>query len=114
MSVIFSAAITGLGRLASVVASAREEVFPGSGSEFELSQDGETLWNGDSEYSFVGFSEDGDFSLSVGRSRVSVGRKLGRVKNEPDFRVWQLRTDCGEFIMVGGSADTSEVFRRVG
>ena len=113
MSVIFSAAITGLGRLASAVAFAREGMFPG-GVEFELSQDGETLWNSDCEYAFVGFSEDGDFSLSVGREGVSVGRQIGRVTNEPDFRVWQLRTERGEYVLVGGSDDTSEVFRRVG
>ena len=112
MSVIFSAAITGLGRLASAVAFAREGMFPG-GVEFELSQDGETLWNSDCEYAFVGFSEDGDFTLSVGKTGVSVGRRLGRLKNEPDYRVWQLRTDSGEYIMLKGSADTAEVFRRV-
>ncbi len=113
MSVIFSAAITGLGRLAHAVASARE-IFPGRSEEFELSQDGETLWDADAEYTFVGFSEDGDFSLSVGRGGASVGRRLGRVKNEPGFRVWQLCAEGGDYIMIAGSADTSEVFRRVG
>lgn len=112
MSVIFSAAITGLGHLAHAVADARER-FPGIQSEFELSQDGETVWESDAEYAFVGFSEDGDFSLSVGRSGASVGRKLGRIKDEPDFRVWQLLTNCGEYIMLKGSADTAEVFKRV-
>jgi len=113
MSVIFSAAITGLGRIAHAVASARE-IFPRGGDEYELSQDGETLWDADSEYTFVGFSEDGDFSLSVGKGGVSVGRKLGRVKNEPGYRVWQLCTDGGDYIMVAGSVDTTEVFKRVG
>ncbi len=112
MSVIFSAAITSLGHIAHAVASARE-LFPAAHSEFELSQDGETVWEPGAEYTFVGFSEDGDFSLSVGRSGASVGRKLGRLKNEPDFRVWQLRTSGGEYIMLKGSADTAEVFKRV-
>ena len=112
MSVIFFAAVTGLGHLAHAVASAAEKI-PAAASEFELSQDGETVWDNGSEYTFVGFSEDGDFSLSVGRSGASVGRKLGRLKNEPDFRVWQLRTSGGEYIMLKGSADTAEVFKRV-
>ena len=112
MSVIFSAAITGLGHLAHAVATAKEHL-PLAHSEFELSQDGETVWECGAEYTFVGFSEDGDFSLSVGRSGASVGRRLGRLKNEPDYRVWQLRTDGGEYIMLKGSADTAEVFKRV-
>lgn len=112
MSVIFSAAITGLGHLAHAVANARE-LLPLAHSEFELSQDGETVWEADAEYTFVGFSEDGDFSLSVGRSGASVGRRLGRLKNEPDYRIWQLRTEGGDYIMLKGSADTAEVFKRV-
>ena len=116
MSVIFSAAITGLGHLALAVASAREMLPLASlaHSEFELSQDGETVWDAGAEYTFVGFSEDGDFSLSVGRSGASVGRRLGRLKNEPDYRVWQLHTERDEYIMLKGSADTAEVFKRVG
>ena len=112
MSVIFSAAITGLGHLAHAVASAKE-LLPLANSEFELSQDGETVWEAGAEYTFVGFSEDGDFSLSVGRSGASVGRRIGRLKNEPDYRVWQLNTERDEYIMLKGSADTAEVFRRV-
>lgn len=112
MSVIFSAAITGLGHLAHAVASAKEHL-PLANSEFELSQDGEIVWDCGAEYTFVGFSEDGDFSLSVGRSGASIGKRLGRLKNEPDYRVWQLRTDGGEYIMLKGSADTAEVFKRV-
>ncbi len=112
MSVIFSAAITGLGHLAHAVANAKE-LLPLAHSEFELSQDGETVWEADAEYTFVGFSEDGDFSLSVGRSGASVGRRLGRLKNEPDYRIWQLRTEGGDYIMLKGSADTAEVFKRV-
>ncbi|MBQ9902556.1 MAG: hypothetical protein IJM51_09285 [Clostridia bacterium] len=112
MSVIFSAAITGLGHLAYAVANVKERM-PLTSSEFELSQDGETVWEAGAEYTFVGFSEDGDFSHSVGRSGASVGRRLGRLKNEPDYRVWQLRTEGGEYIMLKGRADTAEVFRKV-
>ena len=113
MSVIFSVAITGLGYLAHAVENAKEHL-PLTDSEFELSQDGETVWDAETEYTFVGFSEDGDFSLSVGRSGASVGRRLGRLKNEPDYRVWQLHTDRGDYIMLKGRADTAEVFKRVG
>ena len=112
MSVIFTAAITGLGHLAHAVANAKEHLSLAH-SEYELSQDGETVWEYGAEYTFVGFSEDGDFTLSVGKTGVSVGRRLGRLKNEPDFRVWQLHTDGGEYIMLKGSADTAEVFKRV-
>lgn len=112
MSVIFFAAVTGLGHLARAVASAAEKI-PTAASEFELSQDGETVWDNDTEYTFVGFSEDGDFSVSVGACPVSVGRRLGRVKHEPDCRVWQLRTAGGDYIMLKGYADTAEVFKKV-
>lgn len=112
MSVIFFAAVTGLGHLAHAVASAAEKI-PAAASEFELSQDGETVWDNGSEYTFVGFSEGGDFSFSIGASPVSVGRKLGKVKHEPDCKVWQLHTTGGEYIMLKGYADTAEVFKKV-
>ena len=112
MSVIFSAAITGLGHLAHAVAAAREK-WPGAYSEFELSQDGETVWEAGAEYAFVGFSEDGDFSRSIGKSGASVGRRIGKLKHDPDYRVWQLLAHDGEYIMLKGSYDTAEIFKRV-
>ena len=112
MSVIFSAAMTGLGHVAHAAVSIAENLSRTS-PVFELSQDGETVWGDCAEYSFVGFSEDGDFSTSVGVESVSVGRRLGRIKYEPDSTVWQLRTDRGEYIMIKSRVDTAEIFRRV-
>lgn len=112
MSVIFSAALTGLGRIAYAAASVAEN-FPCISAEFELSQDGETIWSDCAEYSFVGFSENGDFSTSVGVCPVAVGKKLGKIKYDPDCKVWQLCTERGEYIMVTSKVDTAEIFKRV-
>jgi hypothetical protein len=113
MSVIFSAALTGLGHIAHAAMSMAEN-FPHTFVEFELSQDGETIWKDCAEYSFVGFSEDGDFSTSVGVCPVAVGKKLGKIKYDSDCKVWQLYTGRGEYIMVKSKVDTAEVFKRVG
>lgn len=114
MSVIFSFALTGLGHIAHAVSTVAESL-PGLGSEFELSQDGETVWDECSEYSFVGFGEDGDFSTAFGTAAgsVSVGRRLGRLRDEPEYKVWQLRAAGGDYIMLKSRTDTAEVFKRV-
>ena len=112
MSVIFSAAITGLGHLAHAVATAKEHL-PLAHSEFELSQDGETVWENGEEYDFVGFGKIGVFSSRVGGSRMSLGRKLGQVKDEPERKVWQLRARSGNYIMVKSRTDTPEVFKKI-
>ncbi len=112
MSVIFSVALTGLGHIAHAAASVAESLSRRY-AEFELSQDGETVWGDCAEYAFVGFSEDGDFSTSVGVGSVSVGRRLGRLRYEADSTVWELCTYCGEYIMVKSRVDTAEIFQRV-
>lgn len=112
MSVIFSAALTGLGHIAHAAVSMAEK-FPRMSAEFELSQDGETVWGDCAEYSFVGFSENGDFSTSVGVCPVAVGKKLGKIKYDPDSKVWQLCTSRGEYIMVTSKVDAAEIFKRV-
>lgn len=112
MSVIFSFALTGLGQLAHAVSSVTENL-PSFRSEFELSQDGETVWGECSEYTFVGFGEDGDFSTAFGTAHVSVGRRLGRLKDEPEYKVWQLRAADGDYIMLKSRTDTAEVFKRI-
>lgn len=112
MSVIFSFALTGLGYIAHAVWSVAENLHSSS-SEFELSQDGETVWDECSEYSFVGFGENGDFSTALGAVRVSVGKKLGKLRDEPDYKVWQLRAAGGDYIMLKNHTDTSEVFKRI-
>ena len=115
MSVIFSFALTGVGHLAHAVSLAAEALLMEKSfrSEFELSQDGETVWSGNAAYAFVGFGEDGDFSSSFGKEPVSVGKRLGRLKDEPEYRVWQLKAAGGDYIMLKSRADTAEVFRRV-
>ena len=112
MSVIFYAAATGLGHLARAVAAAAEKIPIGS-SEFELSQDGETVWENGEEYDFVGFGKIGVFSSRVGGSRMSLGRKLGQVKDEPERKVWQLRARSGSYIIVKSRTDTPEVFKKI-
>lgn len=112
MSVIFSAAMTGLGHVAHAAVSIAENLSRTS-LLFEMSQDGETVWGDCAEYSFAGFSEDGDFSTSVGADDVSVGRRLGRLKYDSDSTVWQLCTGNGEYIMIKSCVDTAEIFCRV-
>ena len=112
MSVIFSVMMTGLGHVAHAAVSIAENLSRAS-SVFEMSQDGETVWGDCAEYSFVGFSEEGDFSTSVGAAGVTVGRRLGKVRYDSDSTVWQLRTDFGEYIMIKSRVDTAEIFRRV-
>lgn len=112
MSVIFFAAVTGIGHLAYSVASAAERL-PSAGEEFELSQDGETVWSGDEAYTFVGFGK-GTLRLACpGGIRMAVGRKIGRLRGEPERKVRRLRARSGEYIMVSAPADTAEIFRRV-
>lgn len=112
MSVIFSAALTGLGHIARAAASVAENLTRIS-CEFELSQDGETIWGDCCEYSFVGFSENGDFSTSVGSCDVTVGKRLGKVRYDADSTVWQLNTCSGEYIMVKSKVDTADIYKRV-
>ena len=112
MSVIFSAALTGVGHIARAAVSLAERI-PHASVEFELSQDGETIWGDYSEYSFVGFSENGDFSTSVGLCPVAVGKKLGKLKYEADSVVRKLCTSDGDYIMVTNDVDAAEVFKRV-
>lgn len=112
MSVIFSAALTGLGHIAHAAAAVAEKI-PYMPVEFELSQDGETIWGNCAEYSFVGFSEHGDFSTSIGVCPVAIGKKIGKIKYDPDCKVWQLFSKCGEYIMIKSKVDTAEVFKRV-
>ncbi len=112
MSVIFSFALTGLGHIAHAVSSVAENL-PSFSSEFEISQDGETVWNGCSEYTFVGFGEDGDFSTAFGSAKVSVGRRIGRLRDEPEYKVCRLRAAGGDYIVLKSRTDTSEVFRKI-
>ncbi len=125
MSVIFSAiltnftyaaqaatALTGLGYAAHKAASVTDRL--SRESDFELSQDGETVRSSDSTYSFVGFSENGDFSTAIATpSSVKVGKKLGKIRYDSDSSVWQLDTDNGEYIMIRSKVDSSEVFKKV-
>ena len=112
MAVIFSFALTGLGQIARAVSTAAEKI-PSFGAEFELSQDGETVWNEGAAYSFVGFGENGDYSTSFGTARVTVGRRLGRLRDEPEYKVWQLRASGGDYILLRSHTDTTEVFKRI-
>lgn len=112
MSVIFSAALTGLGHIAHAAVSVAENLTR-TVCEFELSQDGETIWDDCNEYSFVGFSENGDFTTSVGSCPVTVGKRLGRVRYYSDSTVWQLKTGTDEYIMVKSSVDTADIYKRV-
>ena len=112
MAVIFSFALTGLGHIARAVSTAAEKL-PSFSTELELSQDGETVWNENGAYTFVGFGESGDYSSSFGTARVTVGRRLGRLRDEPEYKVWQLRASGGDYILLRSRADTTEVFKRI-
>lgn len=112
MSVIFSAALLGLGRAAAAAYSAGVQLMP-LHLEFELSQDGETIWEGIHTYDFVGFASGDDCSrVCADDGFISIGRKLGSVANDDFGKVRQLNTMQGNYIIVLGSGDEGEIFKR--
>ncbi len=109
MSVIFSAVLLGLGSVAATVMSVAERAVPLS-IEFDLSNDGETLWQGDKVYDFVGF-ESYNFAPAVDRELdASLGRRIGYVKDD-EARVWQINTLMDEYVLVKAQGAQGEIYK---
>lgn len=110
MSVIFSAALFGFGYVAAAASSIAEQIVPPA-LPFELSQDGETLWQGEHVYDFAGFTDGCDFSSSVGRGvKVRKGKRIGYVENEEGTAVRHLETPSGEFVCLEDGCDEQAVY----
>lgn len=109
MSVIFSAVLLGLGSVAATVMSAYERAVPLS-IEFDLSNDGETLWQGDKVYDFVGFEGKG-FAPAIDSSlEASIGRRIGCIKDD-EAKVWQINTLMDEFVLVKAQGAQGEIYK---
>lgn len=109
MSVIFSAVLLGLGSVAATVMSVAERAVPLS-IEFDLSNDGETLWQGDRVYDFVGFGGE-SFAPAIDRELdPSLGRRLGYVRDD-DAKVWQINTLMGEYVLVRTPGTQGEIYK---
>lgn len=109
MSVIFSAVLLGLGSVAATVMSVAERAVPLS-MEFDLSNDGETLWQGDSVYDFVGFENNG-FAPAIDKEmEPSLGRRIGFVKEE-NAKVWQINTLLDDYVLVRTPGTQGEIYK---
>lgn len=109
MSVIFSAVLLGLGSVAATVMSAYERAVPLS-IEFDMSNDGETLWQGDRVYDFVGFENKG-FAPAIDRElEAALGRKIGYVKDD-EAKVWQINTLMDEYVLVRAAGAQGEIYK---
>ncbi|MDR1002100.1 MAG: hypothetical protein LBL82_02375 [Oscillospiraceae bacterium] len=111
MSVIFSAALFGLGYIASATAHIGDFLFTPHVS-FEISQDGEALWQGSEIYDFVGFSDGLDFSVAIDDSLCpSLGRFLGNLSNEDWGRVFKINTNKDSYIMLFQESGDEEIYK---
>lgn len=108
MSVIFSAALLGLGYIAS---AARQigELVPRH-DRFELSQDGESLRCGELCYSFVGFCDCDDYSGLIGET-AKTGRRIGYLADDEDRWVWRIDCEEGDYLLLRGSFGSDEIYR---
>ncbi len=77
---------------------------------FELSDDGEYLYNSGERYDFVGFSEDGSYITDNGVT-VSAGRRLGYVTGSSGCQVRSMNTGEGTYVMLQGASDCGEIYR---
>lgn len=109
MSVIFSAVLLGIGSVAATVVSIAERAVPLS-IEFDLSNDGETLWQGDKVYDFAGFENNG-FSPAIDSNlEASLGRKIGFVRDD-EAKVWQIDTLLDEYVLVRTPGAQGEIYK---
>ncbi len=109
MSHIFSAVLLGLGSVAATVVSIAERAVPLS-MEFDLSNDGETLFQGDKVYDFVGFENSG-FSPAIDRElEASLGRRIGFVSDD-EAKVWQIDTLLGDYVLVRTGGTQGEIYK---
>lgn len=109
MSVIFSAVLLGLGSVAATVVSVAERAVTLS-LEFDLSNDGETLWQGENVYDFVGFGGD-SFAPAIDRElEAALGRRIGYVRDD-EAKVWQIDTLMDEYVLVRAPGTQGDVYK---
>ena len=106
-SVVFSAVLLGIGRVAGAAANLLEKL--PRRERFELSEDGESLYLDNERYQFVGFSTDGSY-VTVSGERAMPGRRLGYVVNDREYSVHRLDTAFDRYVMLSGVGDCAEVY----
>ena len=109
-NVVFSAVLSGLGRVAGAAVGLLDRL--PRNKRFELSEDGESLYLENERYKFVGFSDDGSY-LTVNGEKAVTGRRLGYVVNDSDYRVNQLVTALDSYVILNGVGDYGEVYALV-
>lgn len=75
---------------------------------FELSNDGESVFSDDGCYRYVGFCDGGVIPEHIGKA--APGRILGSICDDSLLRVWELETEQGDYIMVGSSSDCADIY----
>ena len=109
-NVVFTAVLSGLGRIAGAAVGLLDHL-PRNG-HYELSEDGESLYLDNSRYKFVGFADDGTYTTVYGEKALP-GRRLGRVVNDNDYRVNELVTTVDSYVILSGVGDYGEVYELV-
>ncbi len=107
LSVVFTAVLSGLGRIAGGVVELLDQL--PQHERFELSQDGESVYSGSDSYDFVGFSDDGCYTAPSGE-RAVPGKRLGYVSGD-SYRVRQLDGLSSDYIILFGVGDCAEIYR---
>ncbi len=105
---VMSALLVRVGQIAAA-ASELAEHLP-KNRPFELSDDGEYLFSHGDRYDFVGFSENGRFTVDSGET-IRPRARLGHVVGESGCNVCRTSTREGTYVMLKGISDCSEVYR---
>lgn len=105
---IISAVLLRLGNLAGAAVSLAGRL--PMNRPFELSDDGEYLFSRGERYDFVGFSEDGSFTVDSGETAVA-GRRLGYIVGDNGCSVQQMSAEHGTYVLLRGASDCAEIYR---
>lgn len=109
-NVVFSAVLSGLGRIAGAAVGLFDRL--PRNERFELSEDGESLYLDNERYKFVGFSPDGSY-ITVSGEKAVKGKRLGRVMYNSEYRVNELVTALDSYVLLSGVGDYGEVYALV-
>ena len=111
VSVIFSAVLLSLNSVSTRAASAIERSIP-ENHIFELSQDGETLWQDDSVYDYAGFKTEHSFAPAIDDVCLpSLGKRLGHIYEE-DATVYRIDCIGGEYVLVRREGEYGDIYRK--
>lgn len=111
MSVIFSAILLSLNSVTTRAASAIERSIP-ENHIFELSQDGETLWQDDAVYDYAGYRTEHSFAPAIDDACLpTVGKRVGFIYEE---NATVYRIDCvgGEYVLVKYDGEYGDIYRK--